>query len=205
MAVLKNKTQKNFTMISNSVNGKYFPAKDLVTFIMAIKDDMIAIGGWISVAATFVARLGDMIPKEVVAMIVHWILVIGVYAASIGAIGWLLFTLGKKYIKFFKDKLADEISVFVELMILAIVVFASDLIKSILSINLICLMIVAFAGYTVVRGFVQADNTELKKKILKWAGITVGCITGVIAMGHFFGVIGIIAIPIGGMLAYSER
>jgi len=179
-------------------------AKDVVTFIMAIKNGVIAIGKWISGAAAFVARLGDMIPQVVLATIVHWILVIGVCGAIIGGIGWLLLILGRKYIKFFKDKQADEISIFVGLMTLAIVVFASDYIKSILSINLIGLMIVVFVGYTVVRGIIQAENVAVKKKIMKWTGITAGGIAGAIAVGHFFGAIGLIAISIGVMLAYSE-
>ncbi len=180
-------------------------AKDVAAFVMAIKDGVILIVGWISAAASFVAQLGDMIPQEVVATIVHWILVVGVYGVIIGAIGWLIFVLGKKYARFFKDKQADEISVFVGLITLAMGVFTSDLIKSILSINLVGLMIVMFVGYTVVRGIIQAENVEVKKNILKWTGITAGGIAGAIAVGHFFGAIGLIAISMGGMLAYSDR
>lgn len=180
-------------------------AKDVATFIMTIKDGVITVGGWILAAAVFVARLGDMIPQEVTATIVHWIMVSGVYGAIIGVVGWAVFVLGKKYIRFFKDKQADEISVFVGLITLAMGVFTSDLIKSILSINLVGLMIVMFVGYTVVRGIIQAENVEVKKNILKWTGITAGGIAGAIAVGHFFGAIGLIAISMGGMLAYSDR
>ena len=175
-------------------------AKDVVTFIMTIKNGVIAIGKCILVAAAFVARLGDMIPQVVLATIVHWIFVIGVCGAIIGGIGWLLLILGRKYIKFFKEKQADEISIFVGFITLAIVVFASDLIKSILSINLIGLMIEVFVGYTVLRGIIQAENIEAKKNILKGAGITIGCIVGVMAIGYLFGAIGLIAIPIGCLL-----
>ena len=66
-------------------------------------------------------------------------------------------------------------------------------------------MIVMFVGYTVVRGIIQAENVEVKKNILKWTGITAGGIAGAIAVGHFFGAIGLIAISMGGMLAYSDR
>lgn len=180
-------------------------AKDVAAFIMAIKDGVITVGGWISAVASFVARLGDMIPQEVIATIVHWILVVGVYGVIIGAIGWAVLELGKKYIRFFKDKQADEISVFIGLITLAMVVFASEHIKSILSINLVELMILIFVGYTIIRGIIQAENVEIKKNILKWTGIMIGCAAGVIAIGYFFGAIGLIAIPIGGMLACSER
>lgn len=180
-------------------------AKDVAAFIMAIKDGVITMGEWISALATFVARLGDMMPQEVVAMIVYWILVIGVYGVIIGAIGWLVFVLGKKYIRFFKDKQADEISVFVGLITLAMAVFTSDLIKLILSINLVGLMIVMFVGYTIVRGIIQAENVEVKKNILKWAGIMIGCVAGAVAIGHFFGATGIISMLIGCLLVASKN
>lgn len=179
-------------------------AKDVVAFIMAIKEGVITMSGWILAAASFVARLGDMLPQKVVASIVHWILVVGVYGAIISVIGWGVLVLGKKYIRFFKDKQADEISVFVGLITLAMVVFASDLIKSILSINLVGLMTLVFVGYTIIRGIIQAENVEVKKNILKWAEITVGCVAGVIGIGYFFGAIGLIAIPIGILLTKSE-
>ena len=57
-------------------------------------------------------------------------------------------------------------------------------------------MIIAFIGYTVARGIIQAEDMEVEKRILKYTGITVGSIMGVIAAGYFFGVIGIIMIPI---------
>lgn len=191
------------TTIITAWKKKVF-AKDVVAFIVAIKDEVITMGGWISAAASFVARLGDMIPQEVLATIVHWILVVGVYGVSIGVVGWVVFVLGKKYIRFFMEKQADEISVFVGLIILAMVVFASDLIKSILSINLVGLMILIFVGYTIIRGIIQAENVEVKKNIMKWTGIMVGCAAGVIAIGYFFGAIGLIAIPIGILLTKSE-
>ena len=193
-----------FTTIITAWKTEVF-AKDVVAFMMAIKEGVITMCGWILAAASFVARLGDMLPQKVVASIVHWILVVGVYGVVIGAIGWAVLVLGKKYTRFFKDKQADEISVFIGLITLAMVVFASGLIKSILSINLVGLMIAVFVGYTIVRGIIQAENVEVKKNILKWTGIVVGCVAGVIGIGYFFGAIGLIAIPIGGMLAYSER
>ena len=178
---------------------------DFIACIMAIKNYAIVLEGWISIVAIFIARLGDMIPQEVVATIVHWILVITVSVTIIGGIGWLIFILGRKYVKFFKDKQADEISVFVGIIVLAITIFMADTMKSILSINLFYLMSIVFVGYTVVRGIVQAENIEAKKKILKYAGIMVGCVVVVVAIGYFFGPIGIIAVPIGCLLSYSER
>lgn len=143
-----------------------------------------------------------MIPQEIIGTIVYWILVVAVYGVIIDGIGWLIFILGRKYVKFFKDKQADEISVFVGIMALAITIFMDDTMKSILSINLICLMIIVFLGYTVARGVAQAENTVAKKKIVKCAGIMVGGV--VVAIEYFYGPIGIIALPIGCLLAYSE-
>ena len=179
--------------------------KDFQAFYKTIYRGIAILVGWISVAANFVAKLGDMIPQAIVSAIVHWLLVGIVYAVIGGAIGWLLFLLGKKYVGFFKEKQADEISVFVVLITLAITVFMADWIKSILSINLIGLMLLLFVGYTVIRGIVQAENTEAKQKIVKYVVIT-GAGIGVWAvMVHFIGGIALVAVPIGCLVAWMER
>ena len=178
--------------------------EDVVEFIMGIKDVVIIIDEWILVVATFVARLGDMIPQEIVSRIVHWVLFIGIYCVIIGVIGGCVCILGRKYLVFFREKQNDEISVFAGLITLAIVVFASDIIKSILSINLIWLMIFVFMGYTIVRGIIQAENDDVKKNILKCVGLMGGCIATMVVIGHFFGAIGLIAVPIGIMLAICD-
>lgn len=178
---------------------------DFDGFIHMIGNGIMTIFEWSKVAGMFVAQLGDMIPNATASMIVCWGLLIIVCVAIIGGLGATIVVLVKKYMCFFTKRQADAISVYVGLFILAITVFTADIIKSILSINLFLMAFLNFIGYTVVRGIIQAENTEAKKKILKYAGITVGGIGAFAVIVYFFGAIGIIAIPIGCLMAISEN
>lgn len=93
---------------------------------------------------------------------------------------------------------------YVGLFVLALIVFVADIIKSILSINLFLVALLIYVGYTVVRGIIQTENMEAKKKILKNVGIIVGGFGLFAIMVHFFGAIGIIAIPVGCLLATKQ-
>lgn len=97
----------------------------------------------------------------------------------------------------------DEISVYVGLLIFAFIMFAAEIIKSIVSINLIVVAIVMFVSYTVARGIIQSENKEIKKQILKYTAITVGGLGVFVVIAHFFGAVGIVAIPIGILLVLS--
>ena len=187
------------TAIKTEVIGNDFKA-----FIKAICGAIQTLFLWSIDAGTFVAKLGDMIPNMVVGNIVHWMLLVIVSVGIVGGAGVLIFIVAKKYVKYFKEKQMDEISVYVGLLIFAFILFVADFIKSIVSINLIVVAIVIFVGYTVVRGIIQSENTEVKKQIIKRTTITVGGIGVFVVVVHFFGAIGIIAVTIGGLLAVSE-
>lgn len=178
---------------------------DFIGFIYMIENGMMTVLEWSKIAGLFVARLGDMIPNVTVSLIVHWGLLIIVCVAIIGGLGASVVVLGKKYVGFFRKRQADTISVFVGLFILAMIVFMADIIKSILSINLLLVALGIFMLYTVGRGIIQAENTDAKKKVLKYAGITVGGVGAFAVIVYFFGVIGIIALPIGLLLSYHDN
>ena len=171
--------------------------EDFMLFLNMIEKAAKSVYGWSVTAGTFAARLGDMISQPVIATIVHWILLILVVVVIIGGLGVLLALCGKRYIDFFREKQADEISVFVVLTIVALEVFLADAIKSILSINLIWLAMIIFAVYTVIRGVLQVENEKVTKGIIKWTMITAGSLAGIIVMVHFFGGLALVAIPIG--------
>ena len=130
---------------------------DIVAFFRATGNVTVVLVDWVDTAGTFVAKLGDMIPQEFVAVIVHWLLWLIVFIAILGAFGILIFMLGAKYYLFFKERQADEISVFVALIDLATIVFLAKQIKSILSINLLLLMLFIFVLYSVIRANIQVE------------------------------------------------
>lgn len=178
---------------------------DIIEFFQTSYSLILNIIGWINSIATFASKLGNLIPQSILAIVVHWVIVVAVYIVIFIAFGWLVFRIGKKYLCFFKKKQADEISVFVGLMIIAIIVFAADFIVSIVSINLVGMMLVLFVVYTVIRGVYQAENKEAKRSILKYFTTIIVFVVGIVIIIHFFGAIGIIAIPIGGLLAMIDK
>lgn len=178
---------------------------DFISFFTRIFKGITTIKDWIWTMATFVAKLGDMIPYDTASLIAHWILVIVVAAGVTGGIGILVFLICKKYYGYFRKKQADEISVFVALITLIIVVFLADQIKSIISINLFGILLLVFVIYSVVRGLIQTENKEAKKKIIKGAGMAIVGVGVIIAAFHFFGGIGLIGVIGGGLWAMSER
>lgn len=180
-------------------------ATDFISFFTTIFKLITTIKDWIWIMATFVAKLGDMISYDTFSAIVQWILVIVVVAGVSGGLGILVFLICKKYYGYFRKKQADEISVFVALITLIIVVFLAEQIKSILSINLFGLMLLVFVIYTVVRGLYHAEDIESKEKIIKGAGMAIIGVGVIAVVFHFFGGIGLIGVIVGGLWAMSER
>ena len=80
-----------------------------------------------------------------------------------------------KYTGYFTEKQADEISLLAALIALALVVFAGKEVKTILSGNLILLMLIFFAVYSLIRGIIQMENDNIRNEILKVGGILVQC------------------------------
>lgn len=117
----------------------------------------------------------------------------------------VLFTSLVKYTGYFTEKQGDEISLLAALIALALVVFAGEEVKTILSVNLLLLMLIVFAVYSLIRGIIQMENDNIRNEIIKVGGSIVGIIAGIGIMVHFFGIAGIIAIPAGLLIAASDR
>ena len=112
-----------------------------------------------------------------------------------------MFMVIKSYVHFFKNKQADEITAYAVLMDMAVVLFLADEIRTVLSVNLILVFILIFVVYSLVRAVLQVEYTQARNTVIKYAAIVGGSIAGIALMEHFFGVLGIIAIPIGLLLA----
>ncbi len=178
---------------------------DIIEFFQTMYSVILHIIGWINSIATFGSKLGDLIPQPILAMITHWIIIVAIYIVIFIAIGWIVSRIGKKYIYFFKKKQADEISVFVVLLTLIIVVFMSEYINSIISINLFYIVLLVFATYSSIRGAIQSENSEGKKKIVSNIVLLLGSIGMIFVMSYFFGGIILLIIPIGLFMALDRR
>jgi hypothetical protein len=78
--------------------------EDFVEFLHIIWNGIMTVFEWSKIAGLFVAQLGDMIPNEIVSLIVHWILLIIVCVMIIGGLGASVVVIGKKYICFFRKR-----------------------------------------------------------------------------------------------------
>lgn len=156
-------------------------------------------------AGDFVSQIADHLPWELATDIMHLVLLVLTVAIVIGGVGFLAFFTVSSYIRFFREKQVDEITAWAVLMDMAVVVFLADEIRSIVSVNLILLFLLIIVVYSLIRAILQAENTQVRNAVIKYAVIVGGSIAGVALMVHFFGVIGIVAIPIGLLLAGENR
>lgn len=151
---------------------------EVAVFFTTLFDGLFAIGQGMIDLGGLVAKLGDMIPQETVAFIVHWLLQIIV---TVGAIAGLLLLIAwgvSKFVAFFKEHYADEMTVAIMLMALAVIVIGADYV-ALLPVNLILLYILIFVGYIVVRAFLEWDDAEAKKNLLVNVGLAVFIIAAV--------------------------
>lgn len=126
--------------------------------------------------ADAVAGLGDELSQPAVGSIVHRLLWLLVLAALAGGCLTLIGYAAWKYICFFKEKQADELSAFIGLAILAVVVFTGDMLAEILPINMILLGIICFIGYSLIRAVLEIEDKELRNRMLVYTGIALGSI-----------------------------
>ena len=107
--------------------------------------------------AKWSSKLGDMIPQEVIAFIVHWLLYLLVIVISFGSVGLGIYFLIKKFIPWFKEELADLTTLTVVLVTFALVVFFGVWLKGIIpiKINLLLLTVLAIASYSFLRVYTK--------------------------------------------------
>lgn len=137
------------------------------------------------------AEAGNMISQAVLAMIVHWFLW-GVFTILfITIICFAVFIVGYLYVDHLLRKQVDELSIFVGIVDLAVIVSLADEIKMLIPCNLIIVMLATFAVYTVIRGIIQMEDKEARNILLKWVVIILGIIATLVGVFRFFGYKGI--------------
>ena len=161
--------------------------------------------GFVGILGEIAASVGNMIPQAVIAMIVHWVLW-GIFTVVfIAVFGFMLFITGSLYIDILLRKQADEISIFIGIVDLAVVVSLADEIKMLIPCNLIIVMLVVFVAYTMIRGIIQMEDKETRNIVLKWAAIVLGIIAALALVFRFFGYKGIGVIIFAVILAVLNR
>ena len=110
---------------------------------------------WIVGVAKALAQVGDRIPNEMIAIIVHWLLFIIVIVGAIAVVGILIVIIEKKVTKLYRENCWDVISVGVTVTSLALVVYFGDWIKALVRLNLVALLLLVQAVYVGIRVYVR--------------------------------------------------
>lgn len=111
--------------------------------------------GWLENGANFMAQIGDKIPQEIVATIVHWLLwFIVLFGVGIGAVVLLLIGIAK-LVKWYAEEYADNTSLGFALVSLALSIFFAEEIRTFLPINLLLLLILVHIVYVLIRWYVK--------------------------------------------------
>jgi len=110
-------------------------------------------GQWLIIAGQYVARVSNRLSNETAEVIVHWLLQIVVIGGVAGGTGTLLFMLGKKVIKVYRENCFDLVSAVVAVTSVAIVVYFGDWIKAFVKINLMVLLLLVQAVYVGIRTY----------------------------------------------------
>lgn len=117
-------------------------------FLLTALEKLLGLAEWAS-------QLGDMIPQPIVAVIVHWLILIAVMLLVGGGVVVLLLIGGSKVYEFYKEDYADTTSLAVALVSLAVSVFFAEPIRAVVPINLLLLLILTHAVYIGVRWYVK--------------------------------------------------
>lgn len=146
-----------------------------------------------------IACITSYIAYESLATIVYWGIIVFLSVAMLGIVGIGLFIVGRKYYNFFIEYQKDELTVFVCLMDLALMVFASNIIKTYLPVNIVIMGIVLFCVYSLLRGVFEMKDKDAQYKLV--SGVIVSFIgVGVTALLiHMIGGWGILALPFAGL------
>lgn len=128
---------------------------DFTAFFEALWNGIRRSCKWIVGVAKALAQVGDRIPNEMIAIIVHWLLFIIVIVGAIAVVGILIVIIEKKVTKLYRENCWDVISVGVTVTSLTLVVYFGDWIKALVRLNLVALLLLVQAVYVGIRVYVN--------------------------------------------------
>ena len=128
---------------------------DFTAFFEVLWDGIRQSCKWIVGVAKALAQVGDRIPNEMIAIIVHWLLFIIVIAGVAGVIGVLIVIVEKKVTKAYRENSWDVISAGAAVISLAVAVYFGDWIKFFVKLNLVALLLLVQAVYVGIRPYVK--------------------------------------------------
>ena len=106
----------------------------------------------------------------------------------------------RKYMRFFLKKQADEFTLFLLMVCIAIPVFFVSEIKAVISLNLAIVMLILFSGCMTVRGILLMDDKRIRNGILSTAGALAGGFVVMILVARYAGIGGVIGMLIASVI-----
>lgn len=128
---------------------------DFTAFVDTIWNGICRSGKWIVDIGNVLAQVGDRIPNEMLAIIVHWLLFIIVIIGGVGAVGVQTVIVEKKVAKVYQENCWDVISVGIAVISLVMAVYFGDWIKVLVKLNLVALLLLVQAVYVGIRAYVK--------------------------------------------------
>ena len=170
---------------------------DANLFVTGIGKSGIAFVSGVNGIAAFFAGIAAFIPFRAVGALLYGLIyalvTLGIYGGLILLIGFPVI----RYLRFFFEKQADELSLFMVLLCITYPVFFGEEIKRMVSMNLVTVMLLLTVGCMAARGIWQMDNKEIRKNILLTVGGIIGTIASVILIIRAIGIGGLIGVPAG--------
>ena len=115
---------------------------DFTAFVDTVWNGICQSGKWIVNVGNALAQVGDRIPNEMIAIIVHWLL-------------FIIVIVEKKVTKAYRENCWDVISVGMAVIGLAVAVYFGDWIKALVKLNLVALLLLVQAVYVGIRVYVK--------------------------------------------------
>ena len=128
---------------------------DCAVFVNTVLNGICQSGKWIVNVGTVLAKAGDRIPNEMMAIMAHWLLFIIVIVGAIAVVGIFIVIIEKKVTKLYRENCWDVISVGVTVTSLALAVYFGDWIKAFVKLNLVVLLLLVQAVYVGIRAYVK--------------------------------------------------
>lgn len=128
---------------------------DFTAFVDTIWNGICRSGKWIVDIGNVLAQVGDRIPNEMLAIIVHWLLFIIVIIGGVGAVGVQTVIVEKKVAKVYQENCWDVISVGIVVISLVMAVYFGDWIKVLVKLNFVALLLLVQAVYVGIRAYVK--------------------------------------------------
>ena len=143
-----------FVTLFAAVKSEVFLA-DLENFFLTLWLTIQTYIGYVEQAGNWLVRFSKGISQPIAATIIYWLLYIVVEVFMIAAPLAMFYYVGRKFLIWYKEQMADNISLWTAFVTLAVSIFLGSEIRSFLPMNLILLNVVVHLIYCGVKVYIR--------------------------------------------------